>query len=141
MAIDLTTKHAPTVFLMKLKNADGSVMTNDKGEVAQVRLHSPASKVWEAAMALRKRRNLKKIRENGGKLEGAADDETTDKIKFLCAITEEFIGVTVPLGEGESGAKALVEAIYSNPHLGYIRDQVDTAAQDWGSFLEASAES
>ena len=52
-------------------------------------------------------------------------------------ITEEFINLDVPLPEGETGAKALVRAIYSNAQLGFIRDQMRADGKDWGAFLSA----
>lgn len=137
MAVDLSQKRIPNICTLPLKNADQSPLVDEKGEPARVRIHSPSSKVWEAAQAARRRKSLKRVREQGGKLEAANAEDQTDKIEFLCAITEEFIGVDLPLPEGESGSKALVRAIYSDPGLGFIRDQLDAAAQDWGAFLEA----
>lgn len=140
MPIDLSAKRIPITALIPLKNADGSPMADPAtGDVAQVRVHSPASKLWEQANARVRRNAAKRVRENGGKIEAAAEGSTEDTVEFLCAITEEFIGVTVKLAEGEEpSAKAIAKAIYSDPQLGFIRDQVEAAARDWGSFLEAS---
>lgn len=134
MAIDLTQKLVPAVGYIQLKNADGSLMADEQGNGAFARVHSPSSKVYEQAFAARRRKTLKRVRENGGKLE-AGQEQPEDIVEFLIAITEEFIGVEVPLPEGETGAKAMVRAIYSNPALGFIRDQMDAAAGDWGAFL------
>lgn len=133
MPIDLTQKLVSAVGYVQLKNADGSLMLDETGKGAFVRIHSPASKTWEVANAARRRKLMKRVRENGGKIE-AANDEPEDVIDYLCAITEEFIGVSVPL-EGDTSAKALVRAIYANPQLGYIRDQMDADSKDWGAFL------
>lgn len=133
MPIDLTQKLIPTIGLVRVKNADGSYMVDDAGKPAFARMHSPASKVWEVANAARRRKLMKRVRENGGKIE-AANDDAEDIVDFLCAITEEFINLTVPMPEGETGAKALVRAIYTNPQLGYIRDHMDADAKDWGAF-------
>lgn len=137
MAIDLTKKLVPTVGNVALKNADGSPMLDDQNQPAFVRLHSPASKTWQVADAAKRRKAMKRVRENGGKIEAAADS-TEDTLEFLIAVTEEFVNVSVPLPEGEAGPKALVRAIYSNPALGYIRDQAEAAASDWGSFTDGS---
>jgi hypothetical protein len=137
MPIDLTTKLIPTIGKIALKNADGSPMLDDANQPAYVRLHSPASKVWQVADAAKRRKAMKRVRENGGKIEAAADGDE-DVIEFLVAVTEDFVNVSVPLAEGETGAKAMVRAIYSNPALGYIRDQAEAAASDWGSFTDGS---
>lgn len=134
MPIDLTQKLVSAIGYVQIKNADGSLMLDETGKGAYARMHSPASKTWEVANAARRRKLMKRVRENGGKIE-AANDEPEDVIDYLCAITEEFVGVSAPLPEGEAGAKALVRAIYANPQLGYIRDQMDASSKDWGDFL------
>lgn len=134
MAIDLTKKLVPTVGYVQVKNADGSLMLDDKGDGAYARMHSPASKTWEVANAARRRKLMKRVRENGGKIE-AANDEPEDVVDFLCSITEEFINLECPLPDGESGAKALVRAIYTEPQLGFIRDQMDKDSGDWGAVM------
>lgn len=134
MAIDLTKKTVPTVGFVRVKNADGSNMVDDNGNGAFARMHSPASKTWEVANNARRRKMMQRVRENGGKIE-AATDEPEDVIAFLVAVTEEFINLEVPLPDGETGAKALVRAIYANDQLGYIRDQMDADSKDWGAFL------
>lgn len=135
MPIDLTKKFVPAIGYIRCKNADGSYMIDEEtGQPAYARGHSPASKIWEVANAIRRRNVMKRVRENGGKIE-AAQDEPEDIIAFLIAVTEEFVGVTVPLPEGETGAKALVRAIYNNAELGFMRDHMDADFKDWGSFL------
>lgn len=141
MPIDLTKKCVPALGKILLVEPDGSPMIDpDTNEQAYVRAHSPASKVWETAAAARKRKAMKKVREQGGKMEAAAES-SEDKVEFLANIIEEFVGVAVPLPEGESGAKAMVRAILDNPALGFIRDYLDLKSQDWGSFLPLSSAS
>lgn len=135
MAIDLSQKLVPVVGYVQVKNADGSLMLDDSGNGAYARMHSPASKIWEVADAAMRRKSLRRVRENGGKIEAVADEPIEDIIDFLCAITEEFINLKVELPEGETSAKALVKAIYTNPQWGFIRDQMKADARDWGSIL------
>lgn len=120
---------------IRLKNPDGSLMSNDKGEPVYARAHSPASKIWENANAVRKRRTLKMVSDNGGKVEAVADEPIENVINFLTTITEEFINLDMELPKGEAGNKALVEAVYKDPELGYIRDQMEHDAKDWGAYM------
>lgn len=134
MAIDLTKKRVPPIGYVLVKNADSSLMVDDQGNPSYARMHSPASKVWQCANAAMRRKGLQRVREAGGKAEAYV--ETPDDIReFLNAITEEFVNVEVPLPEGQSGAKALVRAIYADDELGYIRDQMNDDSKDWGAFL------
>lgn len=136
MAIDLTKKLVPAIGYVRVKEADGSVMKDEKGNIAYARMHSPASKTWQVADAARHRKMMARIKDQGGNLAAAAD-EPEDVIDFLTAVTEEFIGLEVPLPEGENGSKALVRAIYTNEGLGYIRDGMYREGRDWGAFLPA----
>ena len=135
MAIDLSKKRVGTTGKVQVKNADGSLMLDEAGEGAFARLHTPSSKVWESANASMRRKVMKRVRESGGKIENAT--ETPEEIaEFLNAVTEEFTNLEVPLPEGESGAKAIVRAVYADPELGFIRDQMYSASKDWGSFTQ-----
>lgn len=135
MAIDLSQKRVPAIGYVQVKNPDGSLMLDENGSGAYARMHSPASKQWEVADAAMRRKSLRRVRENGGKIEAVADEPIEDTIDFLCAITEEFINLKVDLPEGETGAKALVKAIYTDPQLGFIRDQMKADSRDWGALL------
>lgn len=136
MAVNLATKRVPPIFDLQLKNADGSPMLDEENNPAFVRVHTLASKTYEVAQTALRRKSLKRVRENGGKMEAVADDRD-DKTDFLVAVTEEFVNVALD-GVG-TGAKALATAIYKDPELGFIRDQVEAAYSDWGSFTDGSA--
>lgn len=140
MAIDLTKKRVPPMATVPLKDRDGTPLLQENGEPCAARMHTPSSKHWQNAHAKRRRKTLKRVREMGGRLE-AGQETPEDIAEFLIEVTEEFIGVEVPLAEGQSGAKAMVEAIYRDPELGFIRDQLDADSSDWGSFTFGSATS
>ncbi|WP_232494917.1 hypothetical protein [Novosphingobium kaempferiae] len=138
MPVNLLERQVPTVGPIYLKNPDGSPLLDENKQRCFARVHSPASKVWEVAHAALRRKTAKRVREANGRIEAAVDD-ADDKVDYLVTITEEFVGVVVPLPEGETGTKAMVRAILGNPALGYIRDQIEAASTDWGSFIEGSA--
>lgn len=124
----------PPIGFVRVKNADASYAVDGEGIGAYARMHTPSSKVWEAANADRRRKQLKRVRESGGKIEAAADEPNEDVIDYLVAITEEFINLDAP--DGVTG-KAAVRAIYTDPEQGFIRDQMDADSKDWGAFLAA----
>lgn len=140
MAVNLLDFAVPSIGQIQLKRPDGSPLLDENNQPAFARVHSPASKTYEVANAARRRKTMKRVRDAGGRIEAAADD-SADSLEFLVAITESLENIHIPLPEGESGAKAIVRAVYSNPALGFIRDQVEAAASDWGSFLDSSATS
>lgn len=138
MAVNLLDFQVPTIGTVTLKHPDGSPLLDENQQPSFARVHSPASKVYEVANAARRRKVMKRVREAGGRFE-ASIEGSEDNIEFLVAITEEFVNVNVPLPEGETGSKALARAILSNPGLGFIREQIEAAANDWSSFLDGSA--
>ena len=140
MPIDLSKKRVPPMGFIPLKERDGTPMTQENGDPCLARMHTPSSKIWQNANARRRRKALQRVREMGGRLE-AGQETPEDIAEFLTEVTEEFIGVEVPLPEGESGTKAMVKAILSEPELGFIRDYLDDKSSDWGSFTFGSATS
>lgn len=131
MAVNALTKLAAELSDIPLKEMDGSPMLDENNDPVTATMFSPASKIYQVARQARKRKAMRKVRENGGKLEAVADD-SDDVIEFLCAITKRFNGLEIP-GEADQ-----VRAIYSHDQLGYIRDQLSDAADNWENFTQAS---
>ena len=133
----MALKRIPPIGKILLKEADGTPMNAEPdGSQSWAKGHSPASKFWENAMAKRRRAGLRRVREAGGKIEGASET-TEDKVEFLLEVLTEFSPGVV---EGIPGSmKEQIETILRDPEFGYLRDQLDTASQDWGSFLDDSA--
>lgn len=131
MAVNALTKLAAEISDIPVKNMDGSPMLDENNEPVTATMFSPGSKIWQVANASKRRKTMKRVRENNGKLEAVADD-TEDTIDFLCAVTKRFNGLEIP-DEADQ-----VRAIYSHPALGYIRDQMEAAALNWENFTQAS---
>jgi hypothetical protein len=134
MTIDATKLRVLDVADLPVKNADGSPMLQENGEPVTATVFGPATKIWQNADAHRRRKAVKRSRENKGKYEAAIDHEVEDTIEFLCTITKRFNG----MGHGDTqGDKEIVVAIYNDPSLGYIRDHMDDDAGNWESFMKA----
>lgn len=133
MAVNALTKLAAEISDIPVKNMDGSPMLDEENNPVTATMFSPGSKIWQVANATKRRKTMRKVRENNGKLEAVADD-TEDTIDFLCAVTKRFNGIEIP-GEDDQ-----VRAIYSHAQLGYIRDQMEAAALSWENFSAASKE-
>lgn len=131
MAVNALTKLAADVSDIPVKNMDGSPMLDENNEPVTATMFSPGSKIWQVANAAKRRKTMKRVRENNGKIEAVADD-TEDTIEFLCAVTKRFNGLEIPDEPDQ------VRAIYSHPALGYIRDQMEAAAMNWENFSKAS---
>ncbi|WP_103728929.1 hypothetical protein [Novosphingobium sp. HII-3] len=136
MPLDITTKRVADVSDLPVKNADGSPMIDpDTGNPITAVVFGPATKIWQAADGLRRRKAIKRSREANGKFEATLDYKDEDTIEFLCAITKRFNGLVV---NGVHGDADTVRAIYSDPMLGFIRDHMEADATNWENFMKAS---
>ena len=141
MAVDILSKRVAEVADIPLKNPDGSPMVDDEtGEAVSATMFSPGSKVWEVATAARKRKAIRRTRQNGGNYEAALDNETEDTIEFLCAIIKRFnnLSITSDDTSDDTSDKGIVRSVLSEPLLGFVRDHLNEAAGNWENFTQAS---
>lgn len=136
MPLDITTKRVADVSDLPVKNADGSPMIDpDTGNPITAVVFGPATKVWQAADGLRRRKGIKRSREANGKFEAALDHEVPDTIEFLCAITKRFNGIEI---SGVQGDADTVRAVYTDANLGFVRDHMFEDTRNWENFMKAS---
>lgn len=137
MSFDISKKRAADTADIKLKNADGSIMTDDGGKALTVTVYGPASPQWAAANADLNRKRAKKLQDGGGKIAAALDDAVAEQITFLCAVT---VGFSEEITHPEAKNRAdLPRVIYADEKLGFIRDQVFNDANTWEAFTGGSA--
>lgn len=132
MAVNALSKVTYELSDLPVKNPDGSPMLQEDGQPVTATMFGPGSKIWQAADAAMRRKTMRRVRENGGKIEAAAADDTEDRVEFLCAVTKRFNGIEIP-DEAEQ-----VRAIYSNPLLGFIRDHLYDDGRNWENFTKPS---
>jgi len=135
---DITKKRVGETGTIELKAADGGRLTDDDGNVLSVTVYGPGSKVWQQAQAEMNRQRAVRLRESGGRIEGAIENAVDDQVELLSRITVRFNGWTYPdAGEGQ----AMFRAAYADLQLGFIRDQVFAGANDWAPFSKGLAKS
>jgi len=135
MPLNIATKRVAEVSDLPVKNADNTHLFDESGKPVTATVFGPGTKVWQVADALMKRKAIKRSREANGKYEASVDNEVEDKIEFLTAITKRFNNLTV---EGVDGDKAVVEAVYNDPLLGFIVDHMTVDTKNWENFMKAS---
>lgn len=135
MPVNILEYRVAEVSDLPVKNADGVMLRDSDGKPVTATVFGPATKIWQVANAAMRRKAIKRTREANGKFEASIEMEEEDKIEFLCAITKRFNNLEVPGAESE---KATVEAIYNDPHLGFIRDHMADDCRNWENFMKAS---
>lgn len=120
-----------------LTNADESPMIGAEGKQCSITVHGPGSAAFERAAA--KRQNLLVDRlKRKGKADMSPDEQRAEQAEFLSSITVSFNNFTYPPA-GEVEGKDLFRALYKDRSVGFITDQVQRFAGDWGNFTKDSA--
>lgn len=131
-SIDLSAYFIDLTASVEIDLPDGEPMMFG-GERVSIEIYSPASKEHARAMAERERfLTNKTLRAMGNsKKRNADDNDDESRIKFLTAITAAVHNFPV----------MTAEAIYAEPRLRYIADQVDAFAGRLGNFYSAGKKS
>lgn len=130
---DLSAYEAAEVGILSVETPAGEPMMYT-GQPVRLHLYGPGSaqavsitaKLDAAAQA----RTFAALRGKANK--GAADEHKADQVTKLVACTREVENFPVPGG---------ARAIYENPRLGYITNQVQRFLDDWANFPPQSAQS
>lgn len=106
-------------------------------------LFSPGSSQYAKVEELQSARSVERLRDNDGKVSVVPVAKRREHdVEDLLILTAGFRDIEVDDASGAplSGA-ALHEAVYSDPALGWIKEQAGKFCSDWGKFLGNSATS
>jgi len=137
VTFNISKKRVPATGDIVLKDADGSTMKSDKGEVLSVTCYSPASKQWQQASAEMNRKRAERMRKQGGKIEAALESSKEDQVDFLSRITTKQNNFTY----GDKSTEDPIREMYNDDGLGFVRDHVFAEVNDWSAFTKGSANS
>jgi hypothetical protein len=129
---------ATTVLHLRDANDQAMYVELDNGEPdldrpMTVELYGPGSKPYKRAQAANTNRTIDRLKKKG-KSDASADDQARETAEFLTACTKGFANVTLNGLQGE----ALAMAIYSDPEIGFIPEQVNKHIGDWANFTKPS---
>ena len=135
---DITKKRVSDTAQIDLTDGDGSPLLDDDGNRLSVTLCGPGSKTWQQADAERSRKQASRAEKNPRKIASTIiDHRRDDDIEFLTAITVSFNGWEYP---GDFPLQRdMFKAAYSDNSIGYIRDQLTAAGNDWGAFSKSGS--
>ncbi len=134
---DITTLAAEETATLDLLNGQDEALNDDKGNRLSITLYGPGSKSHANAQAKRNNRTLERLRKKG-KTDLSAEEQASETAEFLAACTVSFNGWEYSPAKGR-GEKEHFKAAYSDPGLGFIRDQVAEFIGDWANFTKGSA--
>ena len=132
---DITQEAVSETADLELKRADGSPLTDGKGKQLSITMYGPGSSQYVEAQAEGKRRARSRA-EKANNIYRALDGAEDDHLHFLASITASFNGWELPhpdKGQWKS-EKEMFKAAYGTRSLGFIKEQAETFAGEWGNF-------
>lgn len=117
----------------ELMYADGADGQPDLTKPMAVILYGPGSKQYQTAQAANANKMVERLRRKG-KVEQTAQERAAEQAEWLCSCTQGFENVEY----GDLTGDAMARAIYTDPEIGFIADQVAKHVQDWGNFTKNS---
>jgi len=129
---------AATSFL-HLKAPDGTLLVED-GKPVGIDLYGPGSPEYAVVEERQSARAVKRMADNDNKVAHVpVDERRVEAAQDLASLTAGFRGIEL---DGPDGTPlvgtALFEAVYREPGLGWIKEQVVRHVGDWGKFKPAS---
>lgn len=135
MSFDISSMTAvDTVDIEIIDPRTGEPLIGEGGKPCSVTTHSPGSKAFAAEQSKASNRAIKRLRSKG-KSDTTPEEDAASKASFLTGITVSFNNFTYK--DGEQGPD-MFRACYLDSGMGWLTDQVNTGAGDWGNALKAS---
>jgi hypothetical protein len=137
MAYDIRKKRVSPTLTFDLTDAEDAPLLNEDGTPCTATVHGPGSKKYVTAQAKRQSLLMSKI-QRGKAPTLSADEQIKNNAEFLTDITEELdLDYVTDSGQSLKGREKLL-AIYSDPELGFVGEQVLKKSGDWGNFSKKS---
>jgi hypothetical protein len=131
---DISSLAADETFDVEILNPKtGEALIGDGGKPCSVTVYGPGTKPFAAARSRASNRAVKRLRSKGSKSDTTPEEELAATASFLTDITKSFNNF------GYKGMPAGAEAhraLYLDPHMGFITEQVNVGAGDWGNFTK-----
>ena len=145
MTFDITRKRVADTAKIDLTDGDGAPLLDDDNNRLSVTLCGPGSKTWQQADAERSRKQASRAEKNPRKIASTIiDHRREDEIDFLTSITVSFNGWEYPHPHKDDGGawpspRDMIKAAYSDDGIGFIRDQLSAAGNDWSAFCKTGS--
>lgn len=123
--------------VLHLKSASDDPLIGDDGNPMTVTLYGPGSKQYARAQAAQNNRFVERLQKKGKAAEQTAEQSASERADRLAACTKEF---SSNIAYDDLKGTELFKAVYSDPSIGFIAEQVGTFINDWGNFSKPSTE-
>jgi hypothetical protein len=105
------------------------------GAAMSVTVYGPSSRQYRSAQSVASAKLIKRLR---AKTEPDPDEDTAATAAFLSACTVSLNNFGY---KGQSEGREAYRALYLDPKMGWLTEQVNSAMGDWANFTKASSTS
>lgn len=135
-ALNIKTKAvAATTFLHLKDSGDNAMYADDAKQLpVGVTIYGPGSKEFQQAQVKVNNRAVARLQKRG-KFEQTVEGKLKEQAEYLADITESFQN----LAYDKLSGRQLALAVYGDPSIGFIGDQVAEHVKEWGNFSETSS--
>jgi hypothetical protein len=134
--MDIRTKAVSATGRLHLRDAAEELLytTEPTPREVAVNVYGPGSKQYAKAQAAQQNRAVDMLKRKG-KTDQTAEQRRRENAEFLADCTESFENLEY---DGLTG-RELALAVYSDPTIGFIADQVAKHIGDWSNFSKPAA--
>lgn len=120
---------------LELLDANDEPLLKDDGKTpVTITVFGPGSKKFAEATAMKNNRMMDRLRKKG-KADQTGSQVLAEKAEFLSMVTATSDGLE--LDEHQPDSPECQRAVYEEPALGFIPDQVDKYLGEWGNFSKS----
>lgn len=125
---------------VKLTNGADEPLLDAAGNQISITVFGPGSREYRKAEAHKSNQLIARLSKKG-KATASAAEQDAEQAAFLAACTQSFDGFDYPAPEDKpyTSQTEMFLAAYSDPEIGFIRDQVNEYIRDWANFTDGSA--
>lgn len=141
MTYDISARAVSQTGNLHLRDADDELLYTDADNPQDrlpctVTLYGPGSKEYQKAQAKRQNRMVDRLKKRG-KSDLTAEEQAKEQAEFLADCTADFKNFGY---KGLTGREMAI-ALYSDPEMGFIPEQIGKHIGDWGNFKQSSPKS
>jgi hypothetical protein len=138
-AFNIKKKAVAATSFLHLKDADDLPMNTEPTDGSEpqpvgVTVYGPGSKEFQAAQTKVNNRAIARLQKRG-KIEQSPEGKLKEQAEYLADITASFQNLDY---DGKTG-RELALAVYSDPSIGFVADQVAEHVKEWGNFSQTSS--
>jgi len=128
--LNIRTRAVAETITFDLTDVDDSPLMDDAGQPVRCTVYGPGSRRYQQA-AQRKVDRVVNRMVRGKPI--AAEEQARAQAEFLADITED-----IDLAYDDLVGRDKLLAIYTDPAIGFVRDQIERKVGDWGNFKPGS---